>query len=406
MLEKENDILTVMRYMSQEQENEALDTTLGAGVNKKGFVALIKDLKYRFKIRILVLLETKISGMKVDAKIKQLGFSNSFRQEAVGYSGGIWILWDDAEVSIQVIQSDHQFVHARVLHKSLSVEELVTFMYASPRHIERLHMWEELCVLASSINNEAWMVLGDFNAMILNTEKKRGGDFCWRSDSEFKDCLDYCLVKDIGFSGPYSTWKRNSLYERLDRVCVNDQWNLAWPERDVTHLPFFSLDHCPILLTHKSYSDDSNGAKPFRFLAPWLTTEGFNDIVSRCWDSTEHWLEARDRFQEEVLAWHNNYFRSTQKQKNRLHAHIRGIEISLMSRYDHNLDMLLRSLWKELESILIREELNWFQRSRCDWIKLGDRNTKFYHSNTVAKRRRNEILTLKNENGEWLADPK
>ena len=46
----------------------------------------------------------------------------------------------------------------------------------------------------------------------------------------------------------------------------------------------------------------------------------------------------------------------------------------------------------------------WFQRSRKEWIRSGERNTKFYHAATTARKYRNKCETLKNEKGEWTTD--
>ncbi|KAL1156396.1 hypothetical protein V6Z11_A08G089000 [Gossypium hirsutum] len=62
-------------------------------------------------------------------------------------------------------------------------------------------------------------------------------------------------------------------------------------------------------------------------------------------------------------------------------------------------------LREELEEILNHEELLWKQKSRCDWLKLGDRNTKFFHGRTLHRRKINCINALRNANGDWLYEP-
>lgn len=45
----------------------------------------------------------------------------------------------------------------------------------------------------------------------------------------------------------------------------------------------------------------------------------------------------------------------------------------------------------------------WFQKSRVNWIKFGDRNTRFFHTTTLIRRRKNPIFSLKVD-GQWCYD--
>lgn len=47
----------------------------------------------------------------------------------------------------------------------------------------------------------------------------------------------------------------------------------------------------------------------------------------------------------------------------------------------------------------------WKQRSRNTWLKLGDKNTSFFHTKASHRKARNSILGLTNPNGVWQEDP-
>ena len=58
----------------------------------------------------------------------------------------------------------------------------------------------------------------------------------------------------------------------------------------------------------------------------------------------------------------------------------------------------------ELDIILRKEDLVWYQRSHSKWLKDGDWNTKIYHSKSITRRRKNNVIMLKKEDGQWVED--
>jgi hypothetical protein len=52
-----------------------------------------------------------------------------------------------------------------------------------------------------------------------------------------------------------------------------------------------------------------------------------------------------------------------------------------------------------LELLLEQEEIIWVQRARANWLKHGDRNTNFFHQYASARRQRNLIKGLVDDQG-------
>jgi hypothetical protein len=61
-----------------------------------------------------------------------------------------------------------------------------------------------------------------------------------------------------------------------------------------------------------------------------------------------------------------------------------------------------KELSEEIEKLLEMEELHWAQRSRINWLQFGDKNTSYFHNFASARRQKNRIKKLMDDNGNWL----
>lgn len=61
-----------------------------------------------------------------------------------------------------------------------------------------------------------------------------------------------------------------------------------------------------------------------------------------------------------------------------------------------------QELSSSLAELWVQEERYWQQRSRVNWLKSGDSNTRFFHLSTVHRRQRNRILKIQNAAGDWV----
>ena len=59
----------------------------------------------------------------------------------------------------------------------------------------------------------------------------------------------------------------------------------------------------------------------------------------------------------------------------------------------------IRRVTDSMNELFYREEMMWMQRSRIDWLREGDRNTKFFHSKAVWRARKNKVKQIKDDNG-------
>lgn len=78
---------------------------------------------------------------------------------------------------------------------------------------------------------------------------------------------------------------------------------------------------------------------------------------------------------------------------------IKGVQAQIDRNHIDDLLEKEDGLLKELDVVLEKEEIVWFQKSREKWVAHGDRNTKFFHTSTIIRRRRNRVDMLKDDDG-------
>ncbi|KAL0426170.1 UNVERIFIED_CONTAM: hypothetical protein Sradi_1151800 [Sesamum radiatum] len=96
-------------------------------------------------------------------------------------------------------------------------------VYGEPDTSKRTEFWNLLSRLHDQ-SARPWLCAGDFNEILEQSEKKGGPLRAEWQIRNFRNCLTYCQLHDMGFLGSPYTWCNNqreplTVYERLDRVC-------------------------------------------------------------------------------------------------------------------------------------------------------------------------------------------
>ncbi|KAL4384684.1 hypothetical protein GQ457_15G002820 [Hibiscus cannabinus] len=333
---------------------------------------------------VVALFETRVSGRKADRFVARYGFPFSFRVEANGFSGGIWLLWKHS-VTVET-----------------SREFYVSFVYASPNKSKRSSLWAQLEALRPS-GDVAWLLGGDFNAIASSSERMGGSARRDGISVDFNDFLQRAGLNDLGFHGARYTWKRGTLHQRLDRCLGSDAWWWLWPQSHVLHLNRVGFDHIPLLL-ETDPTAHSPQRSAFRYLAAWQEHQDFELLLSRVLSLNDPIVRNISNFQAAVSVWNKESFGHIGRRKRTLMARINGIErVNEDSSVPHFQD-LEQQLKSELSDVLKQEEMLWFQHARTEWINDGDRNTKFYHRAAKARHRQNRCVMIKLDGERWCSD--
>jgi hypothetical protein len=360
---------------------------------------------------MLVILETRCNPDKLRKTFQLLGFDGFLAAQVIGYAGGIVVGWRKEDMTVENIQLKFQHMLLKVKFNN-GKNWLFSPVYASPNEENRKLLWDDLRLIARHMA-EAWMLAGDFNEIAYPSEKKGGLNASSKKCCKFINRINSCNLLDLGFVGSKFTWRGPifhggmRIFERLDRALCNDIWRLEFPEAFVKTLPRLDFsDHHPILICPFG-NDPVHVARKFRFESAWQLNDTYNNMLSTCWSDNEHVVTNLQNLQTRIKEWKFNTIDDIVRKKKRLAARIGGDQARIYARnYNYGLKRLEQKLQNVLDEVLKHEEVMWFQRSRTKWLVDGDRNTRYYHLKTTNRRRRNNIVMLRNTEGVWVDDPR
>ncbi|XP_022562590.2 uncharacterized protein LOC111208123 [Brassica napus] len=269
------------------------------GANKPQFRRSVRYLVKKFKTDILAVFETHAGGEAAGRICRGLGFENSFRVDACGQSGGLWLLWREEIGELEVVKSSDQFIHARIGNGAEVINLIV--VYAAPSPSRRSGLWAALEEVLRNAEGPVF-VGGDFNTIVRIDERSGGNGRLSEDSLKFGDWINDMSLIDMGFHGNQFTWKRGKtestfLAKRLDRILCCAQSRLRWQEASVRHLPFLASDHAPL---YKQLTPEVKGdarRRPFRFEAAWLQHNEFQDLQTTSWDRDIDTREALQRLE-------------------------------------------------------------------------------------------------------------
>lgn len=193
------------------------------GIASRETIRYLKEVVRIQKPHILGILEPKISGCKADEVCNRLGFDDWVRVEAVGFSGGIWVLWRDS-IQAKIIKTYPQFVLMQVREQDQE-PWMFSIVYGSPSHGLRKHLWSTLNDKNIRLD-DAWLAAGDFNAVMGPREVSDSNKFSQARCAGFSEWIYEQGLINLGFKGTMFTWRRggqnsNLKGARLDRALCN-----------------------------------------------------------------------------------------------------------------------------------------------------------------------------------------
>lgn len=305
----------------------------------------------------------------------KIGFSNCMAVGCEGRRGGLALLWrNSVNLSVKSFSGNH--IDSWVRNDNGSYWRFTGF-YGNCESTRKLESWNKLRALGRQVNFP-WLCCGDFNEILVHSEKRGGVRMSDSLLDNFKEVLEECNLFDCEASGYQFTWCNNQdglIEARLDRFLVNPEWRLMFPRAHFANEEVM-----------------------------WLRDPGCEELVKNEWscrgdlNAGETITTCIKECSKSLDDWNRCSFGKVRKEIKELEKRIK-----VLGRYkDRGRNrQMLKQAKDRLHELKEREEIMWRQRSRAIWLREGDRNTSFFHHTATDRRETNSISGHFNSAGIW-----
>ncbi|CAM8993758.1 unnamed protein product [Rhodiola kirilowii] len=371
------------------------------GVNGAKKQKMIRRLKQQHQLDMLFLQETKIA--KLEEKTVSLLWGKEqvhwSSLDSVGRSGGLLTMWSPEFFQLSAEIKGRGFIHVRGKVSVGAQETEMNFInvYAPSTEKDKLLLWEELMEVRNS-NGGGWIIGGDFNA-VIHEEERRGSTFNCKEADQFFEFIQAMGVMDMPLIGRKFTWSNKLGASRLDRFLVSPDMVSLCPNLKQWGLSKDLSDHAAIALKEEA---KNWGMKPFRFINAWLEHPGLGKLIKETWSQPgevgwKGYIIQRKlaKIRRRLGAWNKMAFGNVGEKLKETKLELEKMdklqEQRILSPEEQLRRVALRTRIWHLES---QEERIWRQKSRVNWMRSGDQNTRFFHRMATWRSKKNSIESL------------
>ncbi|XP_050125691.1 uncharacterized protein LOC126602918 [Malus sylvestris] len=356
---------------------------------------------------IVILLETKNNSRNYVHLKRRLQMEHLFAVEPRGIGGGLCVFWRE-DVQVILMNSEEFMIELKLWDETLNCYWRLFAIYASTDERKRRIQWKSLSKRIEQ-DKERCLILGDFNDILCNEENEGGNYRGAASMRDFRGFVAGNDLMDLGYEGYPFTWRNNReslpIQQRLDHGLVTHGWHDLYPDTIIRHVVLEGSDHAMLLLSTEKFRV-WRGRK-FSFDGRWSKTNECRELVVGEWKdkiSGSHayrFYEKIKTLRKSLKLWYKENSKNSKKKVEHLKAEIR---VALQSKEFSS------EAFKQKERDLIAahkdEGVYWKVKSRNQWLKEDDKNTKFFHAQTLKRRRLNLIRGIEDSHGEWHEEDK
>jgi hypothetical protein len=377
----------------------------------------MKELVRKEKLEFLAIQETKLENV-TDSLCHSLWGGEDCQwafHPSSGNSGGLLSIWSKVVAQFRFSFVGEGFVGVCLewgAHKNVCY---VVNVYSSCDIHGKRRLWEGLLAGKQQFGRGVWGVMGDFNA-VLNQEERKGMNLLNHSATrlerlEFGEFVRNMELVDLPVLGRNFTWfhPNGITMSRIDRLMVSEDWLVLWRNLSLWVLPRTVSDHCAILMR---LNNVDWGPKPFWFNNYWLLHKDFRGLVENCWRNCNFtgWMafilrEKLKAVKNCIRSWHKITYGAVDAKITKLVDDIKELDVKSEQVALSEGEVLHRkNMFLEMWHLRTTKESTLSQRSRQNWLKEGDSNTRYFHACINSRGKRNFISALR-VGEDWLETP-
>ena len=363
------------------------------------------------KLQMCAILETHVKYNKVKKLGDNVFGSWDYVTNAEDNNKGCRIMmgWDQNMVDVWVINKSKQSMLLLIEIIGLKKRLFCTIIYASNSGMERRRLWNDLGAYKQITNGTAWVIMGDFNVTLEASEHSNGSSMYTSDMIEFKKCVEEVEIEDILSSGFHYTWTKSlknpkcKTLKKLDRVMINERFMDTFTNAHSIFLPYIISDHSPALLVIPNGGVKKK--KAFRMSNFITEKEEFLNVVKNEWGKSIAGFQMYKVTQKMKLMKHK--LNKLSWKNGNVHDRVEVLRGKVKTAQDEvDKHPFCEERKKQSCKVLqeyceaVRDEDNLLkQKAKIEWLKEGDRNTKFFHKILKSRQHKSRIMTICDENG-------
>ncbi|KAH0685683.1 hypothetical protein KY290_017200 [Solanum tuberosum] len=321
--------------------------------------------------------------------------------------GSIWVVWNPGVINFNTVENSAQHIHGQVEMQGSKIKFQFTAVYGLHSITARIPLWTTIKQLNTHIN-EPWLIMGDFNS-ILTVEDRPIGSQVRRSETrDFQECINDCNLTKLVTVGRKFTWTNGHVFSRIDRALVNVEWVLHMPIVQVLVMdPLFS-HHSPLSIIVEEHRDAKK--RPFKIFNYLAQHPEFKNKINASWQIKGRGMQG---VWQNLMKVRRELKQLNQREYMGVSEKVHKLRVELMDMQSQMriipIPQCMIDEEKELRTQLNKwsriEEAIYKQKSRVQWLKLGDSNTSYFYASMKNRKSQNQITMLTKEDGTIIRDP-